>query len=90
MTEVRIPAHVKTTFFEESAVLLDLQKNTYFALNDSAADLWKLLTQVGSYEEALKELIELYQEPIPALRQDMEDLVNSLVQAGLLERVAKP
>lgn len=90
MEKIRIPLHVTTTFFDESAVLLDLQKNTYYALNNSAADLWKFMMQSGSYEKALQELTELYAEPTDAIRKDMEGLVKSLVQAGLLERASQP
>lgn len=85
MQEFRIPSHVTTTFFQDSAVLLDLRKNVYHALNDSAADFWKFLTETGSYESAVAEMLKLYQESPEIIRKDIEGLVFSLVKAGLLE-----
>lgn len=87
MQELYVPSHVATTFFNDSAVLLDLKKNVYYALNDSAADFWKSLTQIGSFEVALKEVLEFYEDSSDVIRKDMEELVGSLLQAGLLERV---
>jgi hypothetical protein len=89
MGEIRVPTHVATTFFNESAVLLDLRKNVYYALNDSAAEFWKSITQMGSFEAALKQVLELYEDSSDVIRTDMEELVDSLVKAGLLERVQK-
>jgi predicted lipoprotein len=87
MVEFRVPTHVTTTFFDESAVLLDFRKNIYYALNSSAADFWKSITQMSSFEAALKQVSELYEDTSDVIRKDMEELVNSLVKAGLLERV---
>jgi hypothetical protein len=87
MEEIRVPPHVATTTFNETAVLLDLRKNAYYALNDSAADFWKFITQMGSFESALKEVSELYEDSSDVIRKDMEELVSSLIKAGLLERV---
>ncbi|WP_193195861.1 PqqD family protein [Nostoc sp. MG11] len=85
MEEVCIPPHVYTTFFEGSAVLLDGQKNIYYALNDSAADFWSLLIKSGSLEETLKEISYLYEVSSDILIKDMDVLVNSFLKAGLLE-----
>ena len=87
MEEFRVPPHVATTFFNESAVLLNSRKNVYYALNDSAADFWKSITQMASFEDALKEVLELYEDSSDVVRKDMEELVGSLLKAGLLERV---
>ena len=87
MNKIHVSSHVVTTFFNDSAVLLDLRRNVYYALNDSAASFWKSLTHIGSFEEALKEVLELYEDSSDVIRKDMEDLVNCLQQAELIERV---
>ncbi|MBW4507009.1 MAG: PqqD family protein [Scytonematopsis contorta HA4267-MV1] len=87
MQEFRIPKHVTFTFFNESAVLLDSRKNAYYALNESAADFWQLLSQMGSYEKALQQMLESYDNSGDVITKDMEELVNSLVKSGLLEKV---
>lgn len=85
MEIVHIPPHVSTTFFEGNAVLLDSRKNIYYALNDSAADFWKLLTEFESVKEALSQIAKLYECPPETLSQDMKKLVLSLTELGLLE-----
>jgi hypothetical protein len=89
MEEFRVPSHVTITFFQDSAVLLDLRKNVYHALNDTAADFWKLFTQTGSCEDALQEMLELYQDSPDVIRKDVEELVFYLAKAGLLEPLKK-
>ncbi|WP_138506227.1 PqqD family protein [Nostoc sp. PA-18-2419] len=89
MEEFRVPSYVTITFFQDSAVLLDLRKNVYHALNDTAADFWKLLTQTGSCEDALQKMLELYQDSPDIIRRDVQDLVFSLAKVGLLEPVIK-
>ncbi|ARV57453.1 hypothetical protein BZZ01_01335 [Nostocales cyanobacterium HT-58-2] len=85
MKEICIPPDVYTTFFEESAILLDARRNIYYALNDSAADFWKSLMKSGSVEETLKEILNLYEGPSDVIIKDMEALVDNLLKAGLLE-----
>ena len=85
MEEIHIPSHIYTTFFEESAILLDSRKNVYYALNDSAANFWKLLIEAKSVKEALTQITKLYECPPDTLIQDMEKLVSSLTELGFLE-----
>lgn len=85
MEEVHIPPHVSTTFFKESAILLDSRKNIYYTLNDSAATFWKLLIESQSVKEALTQITKFYKCPPNTLSQDMKKLVSSLTELGLLE-----
>lgn len=85
MDEIHIPSHISTTFFEESAILLDSQKNLYYALNDSAAHFWKLLLEAKSVKEALTQITKLYECPPDTLRRDMEKLAFELTELGFLE-----
>ena len=87
MEKFRIPAHITTTFFENSAVLLDSRKNLYYSLNNSASEFWKFLMQMDSFDKALKEVLKLYEDSSEFVKKDMEELVESLFQAGLLESV---
>lgn len=85
MEEIHIPSHICTTFFEESAILLDSKKNVYYALNDSAANFWKLLLEAKSVKEALTQITQLYECPPDTLRRDMEKLAIELTELGFLE-----
>lgn len=91
MEKIHVPTHVHTTFFKDSAVILDARKNSYHALNSTAADFWKFISQDSSFESALNQVLELYDDSSDLIREDMEKLVDSLLDAGLLQRVqSKP
>lgn len=83
--QIYFPTHVTASFFEESAVLLDSRKNHYYTLNDTAADFYKLLSKTGLFEEALKQFTECYEGDAYLIKKDMEELVFSLAEIGLLE-----
>ena len=87
MKDICVPEYVATTLFNDSAVLLDMRKNVYYALNGSAADFWKFLTQTGEFEQALKQVSSEYAVDADVVRQDMESLVSSLLDVGLIECV---
>ena len=85
MKQIHFPDHVAVTFCKESAILLDSRKNRYYTLNDSAADFYKLLSETGLFEEALKKFTESYEGDPSIIKKDMEKLVFSLAETGLLE-----
>ena len=85
MKQIVFPAYVTVTFFEESAVLLDSRKNIYYILNDSAANFYKLLSETGLFQEALKQFTEFYEGDSCLIKKDMEQLVFSLAETGLLK-----
>jgi hypothetical protein len=85
MNGFRVPTHVSITYFNNHAVLLDSRKNSYYALNDSAANFWKFLAQTGSFDVSIKKLWELYQDESDEIEKDMEEVIRSLVKAELLE-----
>lgn len=87
MEKICVPSHVSTTFFKDTAVILDARANSYHALNNTAADFWKSLMQNGSFDSALNEVLELYDYSSDLIRKDMEELVDSLLNVGLLKRV---
>jgi hypothetical protein len=67
-------------------VLLDLASEQYFGLNEVGADIVTRLTR-QPLDEALSSLTADYEVEPDALRRDVNDLVDSLVGAGLLEPV---
>ncbi|MBW4449156.1 MAG: PqqD family peptide modification chaperone [Spirirestis rafaelensis WJT71-NPBG6] len=87
MEKICVPSHVSTTFFKDTAVILDARTNSYHALNNTGADFWKSFMEKGSFESALNEVLELYDYSSDLIRKDMEELVDSLLHAGLLKRV---
>ncbi|CAN5883557.1 hypothetical protein BH23ACT2_BH23ACT2_24750 [soil metagenome] len=67
-------------------VLLDLETEQYFGLDDVGADIVTRITE-KPVAVALDELTAAYDVDREALRTDVDDLVASLLGAGLLRRL---
>ena len=80
-----IPAHVLHRQVEGQMVLLDLDREQYFGLDEVGADIISRLTTYAP-EAALSALLEEYDVDPEVLRRDAQGLVEQLLEAGLLER----
>jgi hypothetical protein len=70
---------------DEQMVLLDIQSEKYFGLNEVGADMVQRLTS-QPWDEALASLERDYEVDRDVLRKDVDVLVDSLLAAGLLVR----
>ncbi len=84
---VQIPEHVLFTLLDQEAVLLDTRMNKYYALNEVGARLWALLTEKKRLEEAYQALLEEFEVAPDQLERDILEILNQLVENGLLEVV---
>ena len=69
----------------EESVLLNLQTEQYFALDDIGTRMWQLLTEKGSIQGTMDTLLAEYDVAPEQLRQDMENLMEGLLTHGLIE-----
>ena len=65
-------------------VLLDLTSENYFGLDEIGARIWDLLESESSVGEALDVLMGEYEVERETLETDVGDLLEKLVEAGLL------
>ena len=87
-----LPVADSTLIFQkvaDGAVLFSPATETYFGLNEVGARVWELLPPVSrSLEEVCERLSSFYSDVPPAtIRQDVEDLLKSLMAEGLLRPV---
>ncbi len=82
---VRAPEHVMISEIDGEAVLLNLQSETYFGLDRVGGRMWDAMTKAGSVDAALESLKGVYDVDERELRQDLADLVGTLLAHGLLE-----
>ena len=64
-------------------VLLDMQSENYFGLDEVASDIWRLLGEGKSLEETARALGEIYEVEEATLRADLEAFVRQLLDHGL-------
>lgn len=65
-------------------VLLDLASENYFGLDEIGTRIWSLINEGRAVGEMAGTLMEEYQVDRGTLECDIGDLVNSLLEAGLI------
>ncbi len=71
----------------DEAVLLNIDDNRYYGLDDIATRMWQLLIEHGDEEAVIRQMLDEYDVEEPVLRQDFAALVAEMEQYGLIKRV---
>jgi len=66
-------------------VLLDLNSENYFGLNEVGTRIWQLMQEDGDLQKVYDTMLDEYDVDKKQLGKDMEELVAKLVDAGLIE-----
>ncbi len=82
---VTIPAHVIVQDVEGESALLNRQSQRCFDLDEVGTAMWNALTTSASLQEAYQTLLARYDVAPDVLRRDLQQLVEQLLAAGLLE-----
>ena len=81
---VVVPEQVLFQELEGESVLLNLDTETYFGLDDVGTRMWEALTGSDAIESAYNSLLTMYDVSPEELRQDLTELVEQLLDKGLL------
>jgi coenzyme PQQ synthesis protein D (PqqD) len=80
-----LPEEVLVSNIEGESVLLNLNSERYFGLDDVGTRMLSVLTESDSIETAYEVLLAEYEVENETLRQDLADLIDRLIDQGLLE-----
>jgi len=83
---VVVPDGVLNSHLQEEAVILNLESERYFGLDDVGTRFLSVLTTSESLEAAYETLSSEYDVDPQVLRQDLLALVEKLIDQGLLIR----
>lgn len=83
---VTVPDGVLISHLQEEAVILNLESERYFGLDDVGTRFLTVLTSSESIEAAYETLRQEYDVNPQALRDDLRELVEKLIDQGLLIR----
>jgi hypothetical protein len=83
---VTVPEGVLISHLQEESVILNLESERYFGLDDVGTRFLTVLTSSESIEAAHQTLTAEYDVDPQVLRQDLLALVEKLVDQGLLIR----
>jgi len=82
---VAVPDNVMFRELEGESVILDLDSESYFGLDEVGTRMWLAVTGAASIQEAFDELAREYEVEPDTLRADLGELLATLVDRGLLE-----
>jgi hypothetical protein len=85
---VRLPDDVLISRLQEESVILNLDSERYFGLDDVGTRFLSVLTASDSIEAAYQSLAEEYDVDREVLRQDLVALIQNLQQQGIIEVTA--
>ena len=80
-----MPPHVLVRPIDAECVLLNINNERYFGLNEVGTRMWTTLTSAQSIQAAYEALLHEYRVDAEQLRQDLQSLVGELVENGLIE-----
>jgi Coenzyme PQQ synthesis protein D (PqqD) len=84
---VVVPSRVLVRFLDKESVLLNVETERYFGLDETGTRMWQLTTAAPKIEIAFQQLLDEYDVDPGLLRANLTDLLSQLVENGLLELV---
>jgi DnaJ-domain-containing protein 1 len=82
---VRLPDDVLISRLQEESVILNLDSERYFGLDDVGTRILSVLTNSDSIEAAYQSLLGEYNVDRAVLRDDLLALIESLLQKGIVQ-----
>jgi hypothetical protein len=79
------PTHVMVRYLDRESVLLNLETEQYFGLDETGTRMWQLVTASPNIDAAYQELLEEFDVEPDLLRANLVELLGRLVESGLLQ-----
>jgi hypothetical protein len=77
--------HVLVRFLDKESVLLNLETERYFGLDETGTRMWQVVTSAPSIDAAYRELQQEFDVESELLRLHFTELLGRLVDNGLLQ-----
>lgn len=81
----RVPKHVLVRVLDRESVLLNLETERYFGLDETGTRMWQVATAAPNVEAAYQGLLEEFDVAPELLQNNLSELLDKLVEHGLLE-----
>jgi hypothetical protein len=69
---------------DKEAILLDLNGEAYYGLDEVGMRLWQLLTENGDFDAAVTQLLTEYEVEEEHLRRELRELLEDMAQSDLV------
>jgi Coenzyme PQQ synthesis protein D (PqqD) len=77
--------HVLVRFLDKESVLLNLETERYYGLDETGTRMWQVVTAAPSIDTAFQELQNEFDVESELLRLHLTELLGRLVENGLLQ-----
>ena len=85
---IKLPDDVLVSGLQAESVLLNLDSERYYGLNDVGTRMLTLLTSSDSIEAAYNTLLDEYEVEAEVLRGDLISTIEELAKNGLVEIIS--
>ena len=82
---VKVPADVLISGLQSESVILNLNSERYFGLDDISTRFFALLNSSESVQRAYEALLAEFEVDPEILRRDLVEFINALDEKGLVE-----
>lgn len=82
---VKVPEDVLISGLQGESVILNLDSERYFGLDEVGTRMMTVLTTADSIQAAYETLLEEYDVEGEVLRQDVTSIIEQLIEQGLVE-----
>jgi coenzyme PQQ synthesis protein D (PqqD) len=80
-----VPSHVLVRFLDRESVLLNLETERYFGLDETGTRMWQMVTTSPTIDDAYRGLLAEFDVEAEHLHTNLTELVGRLVDNGLLQ-----
>jgi hypothetical protein len=87
---VQVPDDVLISRLQEESVILNLDSERYYGLDDVGTRMLSVLTTSDSIEAAYETLLKEYDIDSQVLREDLLELIENLSKQGLIRISVNP
>jgi hypothetical protein len=84
LDHVEVPNHVLVRFLGKETVLLNLEAECYYGLDETGTRMWQVFTTASNIDDAYVRLLTEFDADAELLRLDLSKLLEQLVEKGLL------
>ena len=85
---VRVPDDVLISNLQQESVILNLDSERYYGLDDVGTRFLSVLNTSDSIEAAYNTLVEEYDVDKEVLRKDLLTLVENLIEQGIVQKIS--
>ena len=82
---VSVPDNVMFRELDGESVILDLDSESYFGLDEVGTRIWLAIIAAASIQDAFDTLSAEYEVAPDTLRDDLNELLDTLIDRGLIE-----